>query len=167
MRVRPTLQSGYGAARMRPEIGTVINIIFSKKSVFMCGNLDCNKWFIWFETRLAWWPHRSSPISVASLISTSKTGVHFKLCFLLKLPRNFWSSEFLFPSLLRLETLKFFAARYKSFSQYSPLRFFIWQKPKFGPLLQRIGQPAFLKTKIWVSQNSSPLSKSVLIDTPL
>ena len=48
----------------------------------MCGNLDCNKWFIWFETRLAWWPHRSSPISVASLISTSKTGVHFKLRFL-------------------------------------------------------------------------------------
>ena len=76
------------------------------------GNLDCNKWFIWFETRLAWWPHRSSPISVASLISTSKTGVHFKLCFLLKLPRNFWSSEFLFPSLLKLETLKFFSARY-------------------------------------------------------
>ena len=35
--------------------------------------------------------------------------------------------------------------------EYSPLRIFIWQKPKFGPLLQRIGQPAFLKTKIWVS----------------
>ena len=112
MRVRPTPQSGYGAVRMRPEIGTVINIIFSKKSVFMCGNLDCNKWFIWFETRLAWWPHRSSPSSVGSLISTSKTGVHFMLCFLLKLPRNFWSLEFLFPSLLKLETLKFFAARY-------------------------------------------------------
>ena len=108
MHVRPTLQSGYGAAPMRPEVGTVINRIFSKKSVFMCGNLHCNKWFIWFETRLAW----SSPISVASLISTSKTGVHFKLCFLLKLPRNFWSSEFLFRSLLQLETLKFFAARY-------------------------------------------------------
>ena len=31
MRVRPTLQSGYGAARMRREIGTVINTIFSKE----------------------------------------------------------------------------------------------------------------------------------------
>ena len=75
-----------------------------KKSVFMCGNLDCNKWFIWFETRLAWWPHWLSPIPVARLISTSKTGVHFKLCFLLKLPRNIWNSEFLFPSLWKLET---------------------------------------------------------------
>ena len=45
MRVRPTLQPGHGAAQMHPEIGTVINVMFSKKkkSVFMCGNLHCNK----------------------------------------------------------------------------------------------------------------------------
>ena len=43
--VRPTLQPGHGAARMHPENGTVINVMFSKKkkSVFMCGNLHCNK----------------------------------------------------------------------------------------------------------------------------
>ena len=29
MRVRPTLQPGHEAARMRPEIGTVINVMFS------------------------------------------------------------------------------------------------------------------------------------------
>ena len=41
MRVRPTLQPGHGAARMRTEISTVINVMFStrtaKKSVLMCG----------------------------------------------------------------------------------------------------------------------------------
>ena len=39
MRVRPTLQSGYGAARMRPEIGIVMNIIFSKK-VYSCVGIS-------------------------------------------------------------------------------------------------------------------------------
>ena len=54
MRVRPTLQPRHGAARMSPEIDTVIHVMFSKKqkkqkqtkknkSVFMRGNLDCNK----------------------------------------------------------------------------------------------------------------------------
>ena len=39
MRVRPTLQSGYGATPMRPEVGTVINKIFSKK-VYSCVGIS-------------------------------------------------------------------------------------------------------------------------------
>ena len=39
MRVRPTLQSGYGAARKRPELCTVINITFSKK-VYSCVGIS-------------------------------------------------------------------------------------------------------------------------------
>ena len=100
------------AARKRPELCTVINITFSNK-VYSCVGIS---------TAI----NGLRPVSLGGLtgqvqfqllvyISTSKTGVHFKLCFLLKLPRNFFrvqSSEFLFPSLLKLETLKFFAARY-------------------------------------------------------
>lgn len=67
------------------EIGIVINIIFLKKSVFMCGNFDCNKWFIWFEICFVWWFYWLSLILVVSLILISKIGVYFKLCFLLKL----------------------------------------------------------------------------------
>ena len=40
MRVRPTLQPGYGAARMRPEIGTVINLVFSKKVTYSCVGIS-------------------------------------------------------------------------------------------------------------------------------
>ena len=39
MRVSPTLQSGYGAAPMLPQVGTVIDIIFSKK-VYSCVGIS-------------------------------------------------------------------------------------------------------------------------------
>ena len=122
---------------LRPEIATVIDIIFSKKSVLMCGNLDCNKWFIWFETRLAWWPHRSSPISVPSLISTSKTGVHFKMCFLLKLPRNFWSSEFLFSFSFETRNTQIVC---RALLVYQPI-----QSPKVFHLEETISSALFFK----------------------
>ena len=43
MRVRPTLQPGHGTARIRPEIGTVINAMFSTtttKKVCSCAGRD-------------------------------------------------------------------------------------------------------------------------------
>ena len=43
MRVRPTLQPGHEAARMRPEIGTVINVMFSTRTttkVCSCAGRD-------------------------------------------------------------------------------------------------------------------------------
>ena len=43
MRVRPTLQPGHGAARMRPESGTVINVMFSTattKKVCSCVGIS-------------------------------------------------------------------------------------------------------------------------------
>ena len=48
MRVRPTLQSGYGAARMRREIGTVINTIFSKEVYSRVGILTAIHTYINF-----------------------------------------------------------------------------------------------------------------------
>ena len=43
MRVLPTLQPGHEAARMRPEIGTVINVMFSTRTttkVCSCAGPD-------------------------------------------------------------------------------------------------------------------------------
>ena len=80
MRVRPTPQPGYGAASRNCYCNRY-NIF--KKKVYSCVGISTaiNGSFGLRPASLLW-PLRSSPISVASLISTSKTGVHFKLCFL-------------------------------------------------------------------------------------